>query len=231
LIFLRSKPFFSTLSTAVAGSGTAPTLVPFYLRRVSTPSASPSEPPPPHRTPVRAVPFALIPLPARTVSDPPRIQPTPYPLAKRYGSHGGSYGINKSGAHAPQLPSLLPSAATSHPSATSLPRPTTSTPFQPYPLCPCYCSSLYPCPLPSSFVPFLPRAATCTEISLAAAMDFVLSPQPTTLNRANFHLPSPSSLMYPSFLKLRLKLYNEHVLYRVSWHNPLSIFLTFWDML
>ena len=61
----------------------APTLVPFYLRRVSTPSASS-----PSRTP----------------------PPTPPPIvARQY--HGGSYGINKSGAHAPQLPSLLPSLA------------------------------------------------------------------------------------------------------------------------
>lgn len=41
----------------------------------------------------------------------------PLPSAKHHGSHGGSYGINKSGAHAPQLPSLLPSAATSQPLA------------------------------------------------------------------------------------------------------------------
>lgn len=35
---------------------------------------------------------------------------TPLPIvARQY--HGGSYGINKSGAHAPQLPSLLPSLA------------------------------------------------------------------------------------------------------------------------
>ncbi|KYM78837.1 hypothetical protein ALC53_10708 [Atta colombica] len=52
-------------------------------------------------------------------------QPVPYPSAKRHGSHGGSYGINKSGAHAPQLPLLLPSATTSHPFASSSLRPTT----------------------------------------------------------------------------------------------------------
>ncbi|KYM98191.1 hypothetical protein ALC62_11182 [Cyphomyrmex costatus] len=47
-------------------------------------------------------------------------QPVPYPSAKRHGSHGGSYGINKSGAHAPQLPLLLPSATTSRPPSLPL---------------------------------------------------------------------------------------------------------------
>lgn len=72
---------------------------------------------------------------------------------------------------------------------------------------------------------------SCTGIPLATAMDFVLSPQPTTLNRANFHLLCPFLLflMYPSFLKLRLKLYNEYALYRVSRHNLLTIFLTSWN--
>lgn len=50
----RLNPSSPPLSIAAASSGTAPTLVPFYLRRVSTPSASPSEPPPPHRAPTCA---------------------------------------------------------------------------------------------------------------------------------------------------------------------------------
>lgn len=44
---------------------------------------------------------------------------------------------------------------------------------------------LHPLPPPPSVPP------SCTGIPLATAMDFVLSPQPTTLNRTNFHLPAP----------------------------------------
>lgn len=56
---------------------------------------------------------------------------------------------------------------------------------------------------------------------------------PSTYDFESRQLPSPYPLflplMYPSFLKLRLKLYNEHALYRVSRHNLLSLFLTSWD--
>lgn len=56
---------------------------------------------------------------------------------------------------------------------------------------------------------------------------------PSTYDFESRQLPSPCPLllllMYPSFLKLRLKLYNEHALYRVSRHNLLSVFLTSWD--
>lgn len=167
------------------------------------------------------------------MSDLPRSQPVPYPPAKRHGSHGGSYGINKSGAHAPQLPSLLPSAATSHPFAFSPLRSTTSPPFQPTPL------FSYRCPSLSLF------------LSLSLSLDFSFTPMPTIMHRVpsrhrygfrsfpstddfeSRQLPSPYPLlfflMYPSFLKLRLKLYNEHALYRVSRHNLLSLFLTSWD--
>lgn len=185
---------------------------------------------------MRAVPFALIPLPARTVSDPPRSQPVPYPPAKRHGSHGGSYGINKSGAHAPQLPSLLPSAATSHPFASSPLRPTTSPPFQLTPLFSYRCPSLYlafsippssPSPPPSS-----PPCATIMHRD-PSRHRYGFRSFPSTYDFESRQLPSPRPLllllMYPSFLKLRLKLYNEHALYRVSRHNLLSLFLTSWD--
>lgn len=189
-----SSPPLSTLAAA-AGSGTAPTLVPFYLRRVSTPSASPSEP--------RATPssssrrFPSSPHSATGSTNRPTPGPSqPWsplnPPTKRHGSHGGSYGINKSGAHAPQLPSLLPSAATPHPFALPSLCPTTLPPFQPTLLCLFLSHLLLRC-LALSFPP------SRTGIPLAAAMDFVLSPQPTTLNRANFHLPYPSSLSLPSW--------------------------------
>lgn len=139
---------------------------------------------------MRAIPFALILLPARTVSDPPWSQPVPYPSAKRHGSHGGSYGINKSGAHAPQLPLLLPSATTSHPFASSSLRPTTVSVAFRYILLSRFL--LHPSP---------PVPSSGTGIPLATAMDFVLSPQPTTLNRANFHLPIPS---FPSPLDVSI---------------------------
>lgn len=55
---------------------------------------------------------------------------------------------------------------------------------------------------------------------------------PSTYDFESRQLPSPNPLllllMYPSFLKLRLKLYNEHALYRVSRHNLFSLFLTSW---
>lgn len=178
---------------------------------------------------MRAVPFALIPLPARTVSDPPRSQPAPYPPAKRHGSHGGSYGINKSGAHAPQLPSLLPSAATSHPYASTPLRPTTSPPFQPTPLFSYRCLLPIPRSLDSSFTP--PHATIMHRDPSRHRYGF--RSFPSTYDFESRQLPSPCPLllllMYPSFLKLRLKLYNEHALYRVSRHNLLSLFLTSWD--
>lgn len=75
----RLNPSSPPPSIVAASSGTAPTLVPFYLRRVSTPSASPSKPPAAtlsHTPRVLAVPFVLVPLPART-----RIRSTPVPAS------------------------------------------------------------------------------------------------------------------------------------------------------
>lgn len=178
---------------------------------------------------MRPVPFALIPLPARTVSDPPRSQPVPYPPAKRHGSHGGSYGINKSGAHAPQLPSLLPSAATSHPSLPPLFVQRLRRRFNP-PL------SLF-VPLPFATSRSLDSSFTlCTTIVHRdpSRHRYGFRSFPSTYDFESRQLPSPCPfllfLMYPSFLKLRLKLYNEYALYRVSRHNLLTIFLTSWNM-
>lgn len=217
----RLNPSFPSLSTAAAaGSGTAPTLVPFYLRRVSTPSASPSEPPPPHRIPPSSS-FRY-----RRKPTHPDIVPAnpPNPPTKRHGSHGGSYGINKSGAHAPQLPSLLPSAATSL-FAFPSPRPTTSLPFQPTLLSRSFsrrCPLLYlalSLPLSSLFPAFPPHHQRAPG-SLSPLLWISFFPlnlrlwiAPTSISPS---LLPPSFLMYPSFLKLRLKLYNEHALYRVT---------------
>lgn len=82
-IFFRFSWFFFYYFSSVilfrTLLSTKPTIVSFYLHRVSTPSAQSS-------------------YPCRL-----RILHPPIP-----GSHGGSYGINKIGAHAPQLPLLLP---------------------------------------------------------------------------------------------------------------------------
>lgn len=116
-----------------------------------------------------------------------------------------------------------------------------------------------PTPLPSPlFVQRLRRRfnpplsfRTVALRCLSLSLDFSFIPMPTIMHRdpsrhrygfrsfpstydfESRQLPSPCPLllflMYPSFLKLRLKLYNEHALYRVSRHNLLSLFLTSWD--
>lgn len=203
LIFLLNPSFPSPFSTPVAGSGAAPTLVPFYLRRVSTPSASLSESPrasptPARRNPLSAPPlpflhppcasFALFPLPGTNRSRPiPVSARAPLPSAKHHGSHGGSYGINKSGAHAPQLPSLLPSAATSHPpwfllsSVRRLRHHRRPPPLQTlcHPPPPSFFVAALPFTVPRSPVssPVKPPASpTRARIPPATSMDFVLLP-------------------------------------------------------
>lgn len=94
---------------------------------------------PPHQPHSRKPRYNCIPVrPVRPLSatGTNRTRPIPDPASllpstKHHGSHGGSYGINKSGAHAPQLPSLLPSAATSQPLDSSSLRPTAPPPLQP----------------------------------------------------------------------------------------------------
>lgn len=227
----RLNPSFPPPSIAAASSGTAPTLVPFYLRRVSTPSASPSKPPPPYSTP------ACAPFPSPSF----RYRHEPYPI------HPG-----------PSQPPTLQRSATAVMAAVTesikvvlmrlncrrycrpLPSP---TPFLP---------PLFVQRLRRRFNPLLSfRTVAFHYISLSR---FLLHPPhshatimhrdpsrhrygfrsfPSTYDFESRQLPSPCPLllflMYPSFLKLRLKLYNEHTLYRVSRHNLFSLFLTSWD--
>lgn len=219
LIFLPPKPFFSTPFHRAAGSGTAPTLVPFYLRRVSTPSASLSEAPlqlhP--RTP-RSPSFRYRHEPyTRPIPDPA----SPLPSTKHHGSHGGSYGINKSGAHAPQLPSLLPSAATSQPLDSSSLRPTTPPPLQPSRLSLrtvafyCITASRFllqpPCHqhAPGSLYLFLWISFFPSNLRVQIA--------PTSTPSCPFlSLSLALSLRYSSFRELCLKMYNNRGMGRVS---------------
>ena len=186
----RLNPSFSPPSILVASSGTAPTLVPFYLRRVSTPSASPSKPPPSYRTP------ACAPFPSPSFC----YRHEPYPI------HPGPS----------QSPTLQQSATAVMAAVTESIKVVLMRLN-----CRCYCRPLPP-PTPLLPLLFVQRLRRCfnlslsfrivafryillsrfllhspvpssgTGIPLATAMDFVLSPQPTTLNRANFHLPIPS---------------------------------------
>lgn len=116
LIFPPSNPFFFPLSSPFADrcrGNTNPRsfLSPQSFHPIRLTLVTP--------TPPSSAPF-LFPLPG--TNHPQPIPCQPLPPTKRHGSHGGSYGINKSGAHAPQLPSLLPSAATSRPSPLPLAR-------------------------------------------------------------------------------------------------------------
>lgn len=129
LIFLPSNPFFSSIiplgNRSRGNTNPHSFLSPqsFHPIRLTlvTPAAVPS--------------FLRAPAPSpgssfryRGTNHPQPIPCQPLPPTKRHGSHGGSYGINKSGAHAPQLPSLLPSAATSQPPAPSSLPPSTFPP-------------------------------------------------------------------------------------------------------
>lgn len=91
----------------------------------------PSTPPPPPSLPSQS---------HHRHAKPPSTRPVTYPRTpptkRQDGSDGGSYGINKSGAHAPQLPSLLPSAATTSPLPSSIPSSRTFT-VQPAYSAPC----------------------------------------------------------------------------------------------
>lgn len=222
LIFLPPKPFFSTPFHPAAGSGTAPTLVPFYLRRVSTPSASLSEAPLPHCNPARAV----RPLSATGTNRtrPIPILANPLPFAKHHGSHGGSYGINKSGAHAPQLPSLLPSAATSQPLDFSSLRPTTLPPLQPSPLSSYRCLLLYHGPPVSSRNPRAANARTGSLCPLLWISFFPPNPR-VQIASTSTHPSLRPRAMYSSLPKLRLKLCNKHPPCRLSRRNLLSLYL------
>lgn len=132
-------------------------------------------------------------------------QPTPLPPTKRHGSHGGSYGINKSGAHAPQLPSLLPSAATSQPPYTpssipaSQPSRSDGTADSPATLHPFSTTDLSLSRFstrPSASSLFLPRPVHPTPRDvlppfwISSSSDSLAHP-PATLNRANSNLSPP----------------------------------------
>lgn len=221
----RLNPSFPPPTTAAASSGTAPTLVPFYLRRVSTPSASPSKPPPSYRTP------ACAPFPSPSF----RHRHEPYPI------HPGPG----------QSPTLQRSATAVMAAVTESIKVVLMRLN-----CRRYCRPLLP-PTPAPpplFVQRLRRRFNPTlSFRYISLSRFLLRPlpchhhapgslspplwisffplnlrlwiAPTSISPA----PSFSLLIYPSFLKLRLKLYNEHTLYRVSRHNLLSLFLTSWD--
>lgn len=224
----RLNPSFPPPTTAAASSGTAPTLVPFYLRRVSTPSASPSNPPPSYRTPARA------PFPSPSF----RYRHEPYPI------HPGPS----------QSPTLQRSATAVMAAVTESIKVVLMRLN-----CRRYCRPLPPPTLrflPCSFNDF---AGVSTHPSLSVPLPFATSRSldssftlcttivhrdpsrhrygfrsfPSTYDFESRQLPSPCPfllfLMYPSFLKLRLKLYNEYALYRVSRHNLLTIFLTSWN--
>lgn len=128
---------------------------------------------PPHQPHSRKPRYNCIPVrPVRPLSatGTNRTRPIPDPASllpstEHHGSHGGSYGINKSGAHAPQLPSLLPSAATSQPLDSSSLRPTLPS-FSSY-----RCLLLYH---GLSLPPTVPVPPTRAWIRLPISMDFAL---------------------------------------------------------
>lgn len=131
-MFVRNKiPRYSSCPTPSSSSSSSPSLftpvgnahrralVPFYLRKVSTPSASTLH----TSSPSVSLSLSLVsipPPPRETTLYATRNLPSYTSYEAEDGSDGGSYGINKSGAHAPQLPSLLPSAAATSPPPPSL---------------------------------------------------------------------------------------------------------------